>query len=177
MNNVKELQHKIAVAYQSKNMNLVKQLQQELINSESAIRQAVCRIVRSNGAYTPGIDKFIINSPAKFNEAVNYLRSVAIKPMTYKSQPVRRVEIPKPGTDKMRPIGIPTIFDRCVQQLFLFTLAPIAEVGADSDSYGFRINRGTQDAVYAAQQKLHNNYPRMIYDADISKFFDSVSHE
>lgn len=78
----------------------------------------------------------------------------------------------------MRPLGIPSIFDRCVQALYHLALDPIAEEIADTRSYGFRKNRSTQDVQQYIRAALNQrNAARYIMDADIKGFFDNISHE
>lgn len=173
---LKLIQDQIAAAYRRGNMILVKELQRTVINDSAIQTLAVITVARSNGAFSPGIDGFVMKEREHIAEMLERIARVGLKPTGYKATPVRRIEIPKPGTNKMRPIGIPTIFDRCVQQLFTYCLAPIAEAVADKSSYGFRPMRGTQDAIHEARHVVATA-SQMIFDADISKFFDTVSHE
>ena len=91
-------------------------------------------------------------------------------------QPVRRAEIPKGDTGKTRPLGIPTIADRLIQQCFLQILEPICEAKFHERSNGFRPNRSAEHALaqcYAMIQKRGLHY---VIDIDIKGFFDNVSH-
>ena len=94
----------------------------------------------------------------------------------YKPSSVRRVLIPKPGSDKKRPLGIPCIWDRLVQQCILQVLEPICEPKFHNHSYGFRPNRGADHAVSRAVSMV--NVARHYYcvDIDIQGFFDNVDH-
>jgi RNA-directed DNA polymerase len=137
------------------------------------LQQALLRVERNKGA--PGIDKMPVES----------LRSYLIKHWprikeellkgTYRPQPVRRVEIPKPGGGK-RMLGIPTVLDRLIQQAIHQVLVPIFDPLFSPSSYGFRPGRGAHDAVLAAQRHIAEG-KRWVVDLDLEKFFDRVNHD
>jgi group II intron reverse transcriptase/maturase len=95
----------------------------------------------------------------------------------YRALPVRRRFIPKPGTDKQRPLGIAALEDKIVQSALVTVLNAIYEEDFLGFSYGFRPGRGPHDALDALSVAIGNTPVNWILDADIRSFFDSVSQE
>jgi RNA-directed DNA polymerase len=151
----------------------VKALQRFLNNSFSAKALAVKRVSENDGKRTPGVDGEIWTTPEAKVEAIQRLSSRNLR-----QQPLRRVYIPKAGSDKMRPLGIPTMIIRAQQALHLLGLEPVVETQADPNSYGFRRNRGARDAIEQVFTLLaQKRSAPWILEGDIRACFDSFQHK
>src|ERR1700746_2192219 len=93
----------------------------------------------------------------------------------YRPAAVKRVWIPKPGSQEKRPLGIPVVRDRVVQAALRNVIEPIFERDFAAQSYGFRPGRGTKDALRRVQELL-NQAHHWVVDADIKGYFDSINH-
>jgi RNA-directed DNA polymerase len=170
--NVRRLQARIVKATQEGRGGKVKALQHLLTHSFSGKAIAVKRVTDNHGKHTPGVDRVIWNTPEKKMEAVLDLRRRGYRP-----SPLRRVLIPK-SNGKMRPLGIPTMRDRAMQALYLLALDPIAETTADPNSYGFRKERSTADAMMQCYIILaRKGSAQWILEGDIASCFDKISHD
>ena len=170
---VRGLQTRIAQATRDQDWRRVKALQRFLVNSFSAKGMAVKRVSENDGKRTPGVDGEIWTTPEAKWQAIQRLDSRGLRP-----QPSRRVYIPKRGsTTKKRPLGIPAMIDRAQQALHLQGLEPVAETRADPHSYGFRRNRGTQDAIGRVFNLLaQRTSAPWIFEGDIKGCFDNFGH-
>ena len=171
---VKKLQLRITKATQLGKYRKVKTLQWLLTHSFSAKLLAVRKVMQNKGSKTPGVDGIIITKPEdKLALAKN------IKRRDYQPSPLRRIYIPKAGNKKkLRPLGIPTIYDRCQQALYVLALIPVSEVTADTNSYGFRPQRSCADAIEQCFISLaRQNSPQWILEGDIKGCFDHISHD
>src|SRR6516162_5765118 len=161
--NVRRLQVRIVQAWKAGKWNKVKALQRLLTCSYSGKVLAVRRVTENAGKKTPGVDGEIWDTPEKKARAVH-----ALKRRGYQAQPLRRVYIPKKSDSKMmRPLGIPTMKDRAMQALHLLALAPIGETIADPNSYGFRLQRSSADAMDQCFLALRNANTQWILEGDI----------
>ena len=146
----------------------------ELIASKENIRLAYRTIKGNKGSRTPGVDKRTIKHLAKMSEGA-FIRLIQKQFSWYHPRPVRRVEIPKPN-GKLRPLGIPTIVDRIVQQCILQVLEPICEAKFYERSNGFRPNRSTEHAIAQCCRLMQIQHLHYAVDLDIHGFFDNVHH-
>lgn len=157
----------------SKRKFIFKDLMQYITSREN-ILLAYRNIKKNRGSKTKGVNQSTILSVAGENpEAlISYVRN---RLDWFTPHPVRRVEIPKPNWG-IRPLGIPTIEDRLIQQCILQVLEPICEAKFYAHSYGFRPNRGTRDAIARANFLTSRNNFQYVVDIDIKGFFDHVNH-
>ena len=148
----------------------------ELITLPENIRLAFRNIKANDGSHTPGTDGRTIKDLAKLSDKT-LVMLVQRKLDWYKPQSVRRVEIPK-GNDptKKRPLGIPTILDRLIQQCVLQILEPVCEAKFHDHSYGFRPNRSQEHALARVYQNIQMTHYYYVVDVDIKGFFDNVNH-
>lgn len=169
---VKRLQMRIAKATKERRYGKVSALQWMLTHSYHAKLLAVKRVSESRGAKTPGVDNTLWKDSIQKNTAVKTL-----KRRGYKPQPLRRVMIPKKN-GKQRPLGIPTLYDRAQQALYLLALEPVAETVADKHSYGFRPYRRSMDAIEQCFCVLaKKKSAQWILEGDIKACFDKINHE
>ena len=169
---VKSLQSRIVKAIKEGRHNKVKSLQWLLTHSFSAKLLAVKRVTQNAGKKTAGTDGIIWKTRSqKMNAAKSLSRN------GYKARPLRRVYILKKN-GKKRPLGIPTMFDRAMQALYLMALNPVAETNADPCSYGFRNRRNCADAIARCYIHLsRNDSPTWILEGDIKGCFDHINHQ
>lgn len=146
----------------------------DIITSDENIKMAYRTIKGNKGSKTPGVDKRTIDDLAKLSEG-KYVSLIRKQFNNYRPRPVRRVEIPKPN-GKLRPLGIPTIVDRIVQQCILQVLEPICEAKFYEQSNGFRPNRSTENAIAQCCRHMQIQHMHYVVDIDIKGFFDNVSH-
>jgi RNA-directed DNA polymerase len=134
---------------------------------------ALRRVEQNRGA--PGVDGMRVEDLRAHLKANWEVTRAALLDGTYEPQPVRRVEIPKPGGGQ-RLLGIPTVVDRLIQQALLQVLQPIFDPTFSEHSYGFRPGRSAHDAVKAAREHIEAGYDWVV-DLDLERFFDRVQHD
>lgn len=146
----------------------------DLITDERNIKLAYRNIKKNTGSKTSGTNGHTIEDIANLtnDDIVGYVRN---RLRNYHPHQVRRVEIPK-GDGRTRPLGIPTIEDRLIQQCIKQVLEPICEGKFYNHSYGFRPNRSTEHAIARSYHLIQRNNLHYVVDIDIKGFFDNVNH-
>ena len=145
----------------------------EKILSEDSINEAIEKVVSNNGA--AGVDSMTTAEVESYYFTHGFEIITQIKNKIYKPLPVRRVYIPKPN-GKKRPLGIPAVKDRVIQQSLAQALSDIYEPHFSDYSYGFRKGRSQHDAMNKVLEYLNDGY-QWVIDLDIEKYFDTVNHD
>jgi len=152
----------------------------DLILSRDNILLAYRNIKTNEGSSTSGTDKFTISDIGKLSadEVVEKIRFIVKGSRHgYRPKPIRRVDIPKEHDPaKTRPLGIPCIWDRMVQQCIKQVMEPICEAKFNENSFGFRPNRSAEHAIQRAEFRLQNCNLHHVIEFDIKSFFDEVNH-
>lgn len=146
----------------------------DIISSKENILLAYRNIKNNKGSTTLGTDKMDISFYKKWDEE-RFVKYFQGKFNNYEPKSVRRVEIPKPN-GKTRPLGIPCMNDRIIQQCIKQVLEPICESKFHRHSYGFRLNRSTHHAIARSMQLINISKLHYVIDIDIKGFFDNVNH-
>jgi len=137
------------------------------------LRSAFERVKANGGA--AGVDHQTVEMFERHLEENLEKLSRSLKDGSYRPQAIRRVWIPKPGSTEKRPLGIPTVRDRVVQAALRHVLEPIFERDFAEQSYGFRPQRGCQDALRRVDQLLTAGHSWVV-DADLKSYFDTIPH-
>ncbi len=150
-----------------------KQLMEAVVEREN-MWSALKQVERNKGA--AGVDKITVGQlRAYLREHWQRIKAELLAD-DYHPQPVLKVEIPKPGSEGMRTLGIPTVVDRLIQQALHQVISPLFERDFSESSYGFRPNRSAQQAVLKAREYVSEGR-RWVVDIDLEKFFDRVNHD
>lgn len=146
-----------------------------LIIEEDNILLAYRNIKKNKGGHTSGVDGYTIKDVGKLSKD-KLVKMVRSKLKNYHPNAVKRVEIPKPN-GKTRPLGIPTIMDRIIQQCILQIMEPICEAKFYKHSYGFRPDRSAEHAIARCYNLMQLTNLHYVVDVDIKAFFDNVNHQ
>ena len=144
------------------------------VYSPANLAAATAKVAANQGA--AGVDhvtveQFCLHAADNLGKLREQLRQGSYRP-----QAIRRVYIPRPGSAEKRPLGIPTVRDRVVQAAIVHVLQPIFERDFAPTSYGFRPQRGAQQALERVEELLKAGY-RYVVDADLKSYFDTIPHE
>ncbi len=169
---VKNLRQRIFRASRTGDLPRVRSLQRLMLKSRANALESVRRVTQVNrGKSTPGIDHVVVTTPEERGALCHQLSTLDL----HKVHPVRRVSIPK--RKGRRPLGIPTIVDRCVQAMVKNALEPFWETRFEGVSYGFRPGRGCHDASEKVFGLARPNTTRpWVVDADIEGAFNNIGH-
>ena len=150
-----------------------------LLCHEVWLRVAAHTVLQNKGSGTAGIDGMTKSN--FLGDPDGYIRSLQelLKAKTFEPEPVKRVYIPKPNSEKKRPLGIPILLDRIVQEALRMILEPIWEADFSTHSYGFRPNRSTYDAMTYIGKRLASSAGQAyqwVIEGDIASYFDTIPH-
>lgn len=170
---VRRLRQRIFKATKDGDLKRVRNLQKLLMRSFSNIVLSVRRVTQLNsGRKTPGVDKLLVLTP----EARGTLVDILTMCPPWKPLPVKRVYIRK-SNGKQRPLGIPSIIDRCIQAIVKNALEPFWEAQFERTSYGLRPGRSCHDAIERIHSMAKSSSTKSwVVDADIEGCFDNIAH-
>lgn len=174
------MQGKIDEIYaEAKNGKIFLNLMEEILKEEN-ILLAYRNVKRNSGSQTPGVDNLTIKEieklePSEYVERIRYYINGSVH--GYRPKPVKRVEIPKNDkTGEKRPLGIPCIWDRLIQQCVKQIMEPICEAKFNEHSYGFRPIRSVENALKDCYKNMQQTKLHYVIEFDIKGFFDNVNH-
>lgn len=150
----------------------------DTILSEENILLAYRNTKTNKGSRIPGVDKCTMKDISKLStkEVVDKVRFIMIgSKHGYRPKPARRKEIPKPD-GSLRPLGIPCIWDRIVQQCIKQVLEPVCEAKFSKNSYAFRPNRCAEHAIAECHRLMQRSHLNYVVELDIRSFFDNINH-
>ena len=148
----------------------------EIMSAEPTIITAIHNIKSNHGSETPGVDGKRMQKDYLQRRFPSIVREIQNAFRHFEAEKIRRVYIDKPGKTEKRPLGIPTMRDRIVQECMRIVLEPICEAQFFAYSYGFRPMRDTAMALENITFITHNTGYRWIVEGDISKCFDRIDH-
>lgn len=147
----------------------------EVISNRQTIMTAIHNIKSNTGSKTPGIDGKTIDDYLQMDEN-DLLNIIGFNINNYRPKPVKRVLIDKPNSNKKRPLGIPTILDRIIQELIRIAIEPIAEAKFYHYSFGFRPYRSAEQAMAEILERLRRNKTFFVIEGDIKGYFENIKH-
>ena len=170
---VRNLRQRIYRASRQGNHKKLRSLQRLMLKSRANRELSVRQVTQINkGRLTAGVDKLVVKTPQGRTRLVEEVSQY----QPWKAKPARRVYIPK-ANGKQRPLGIPTVLDRCMQAIVKNALEPEWEARFEPCSYGFRPGRSCHDAIERIYGlSLPKNRKKWVVDADIKGAFDNIRH-
>ncbi|MDB7952253.1 group II intron reverse transcriptase/maturase [Faecalitalea cylindroides] len=145
----------------------------EVILQDENLEEAIKRVKSNKGV--AGVDKMTVDEIDEYFKSNKETIKKQILEKKYRPQPVRRVYIPK-SNGRKRPLGIPTVVDRVIQQAIAQVLTKIYDDTFSDNSFGFRPNRSAQNAIMRTLDYLNEGY-EWVVDLDIEAYFDTVNHD
>lgn len=148
----------------------------EIAFCEANIITAIHKLKANRGSKTPGVDKEVIRDNILEEEYDEVIRKIKEAVKYYIPKPIRRIYIPKAGTAALRPLGIPCITDRIIQECIRNVVEPILEAQFFDHSYGFRPLRDAHQAYERVCDIIHRTGHHWVIEGDITKCFDTINH-
>jgi RNA-directed DNA polymerase len=152
--------------------------QLERISTFEARARAVRRVTANKGGNTPGMDGQRARTADKKMERTRILKVVVEQPKKYRAKALKRVWVLKDNTSERRPLGIPTLRDRCVQSLYHRAVDPVVESTSDRRSFGFRKGRSSHGAIlYRQRMRNGRSGAKFIRLTEVEKCSDKIEHK
>lgn len=166
------LGQELSMANVERKTKVMSKLLEEILSSDN-IALAIKQVKANKGK--PGVDKMTVEEVEGYFKENGEIIFSKIRVRKYKPLPVKRVEIPK-GDGTKRPLGIPSVKDRVLQQAIVQVISPMCEEVFSNYSYGFRPKRRCENAIAKALEYFNDGYDWVV-DLDLSKFFDNVNQD
>ncbi|MED3126373.1 group II intron reverse transcriptase/maturase [Bacillus wiedmannii] len=152
----------------------------EMFTNEEVIKTAIHKIKSNQGSKTAGVDGKTIDDYLQMDKD-ELIKLISSHIENYEPKPVKRIYIPKGNSktndkSQMRPLGIPTMIDRIIQELVRMFIEPIAEAKFYNHSYGFRPYRSTEHALARMRDVARRSKTFWVVEGDIKGYFDNINH-